>query len=462
MNPISRAGGTATASLVLGAALLLPTSAAAFSGAFIQQHPLGNCRVWTNLDTSVAPDQGALVELEKLSGGSTMAGGSYFVPGTVGPTAFAPVTAAAIQACGLQNVTILSADGAQGTFATDGYIGVRFRATDPADHMTYDYEFALSGVVATTVVATKVLHAGPTTGPATPTQQLIGSAQQARMNQLATNQPDLIGLLDPRGPQVTMSANEGLGQMDLSATAGPLWGRVAGGWARAGSARSDYVLGTLGTHYRFSENAILGAMVEFDHFGQDDGAASMTGTGWLAGPYAVARIPGKELTFEAMALWGRTDNRVSPDGSYADSVDGQRSFAQIKVATRFDYGQVVVRPRLALRHMSEGTEAYTDALSLAVAGVRSAESQAQAGLAFERTFETTAGALTLTGALDGIWTDTTTGPVSAYEDGRGRLSLGMRYDLGQHGNLGLSAYLDGLGQDGYEARGAAIDYGLRF
>jgi len=78
---------------------------------------------------------------------------SYFAPaGSIyllgGPSPYGgPITAAALQSCGLTNVTNLRQNGADFTTADlDNYMGFSFRATDPADGKTYDYEYALKGV----------------------------------------------------------------------------------------------------------------------------------------------------------------------------------------------------------------------------------------------------------------------------------------------------------------------------
>jgi hypothetical protein len=72
------------------------------------------------------------------------------------------------------------------------------------------------------------------------------------------------------------------------------------------------------------------------------------------------------------------------------------------------------------------------------------------------------GMLGLSGALDGIWTNTTSGPDAAYEDGRARIAVGLNYVTDSAGTFSASAFLDGIAQDGYEGRGLSLAYNLQF
>lgn len=380
-------------------------------------------------------------------------------------TGLPPITAAAVQSCGLTNVTNLRQNGAD--FATvnpDNYMGFSFRATDPADGKTYDYEYALKGVSNTQVVVTKTLYTPPPVTPTTsPDEKLIADLQSARMNQLITNQPDLGYFLDEmEEPQVTMSAVDGTGNIGAAFAKGPFWGQITGSWSDAGSADSRYVLGSVGAHYKFTGNAAVGVMAEFDHIDQDDTLGKAKGSGWLVGPYVVARVPDQELYFDARALWGRSDNDITPTGAPTDSVDGIRSLFMARASTRLDLGAYEVRPRVEIARARESTGLFVDGVGTAVPGIKGAINQAALGVSVSRVISTSGGALSLSGSLDGIWTNTTSGPDAAYEDGRARVGVGLNYMTDHAGTISASAFFDGLAQDGYEGRGISLAYNLTF
>ncbi len=423
--------------------------------------PVGNngCQVVLFASNNLGTfDQAEAVLLS--SGPQAVAGGTIYA----GPIQSRPpaITVSALQSCNLSNVTNLAQDGATGPYATDAYMGFSFRATDPADGKTYDYEFALKGAANTQAVVTKTLYVAP---PATSSGgTLVRNLQSTRMNQLIANQPDLVPLLDgDSGPQVSMAANDGTGDLGTRLAAGPFWAELSASWADAGTASSRYVLGSVGAHTKLSDNAALGLMAEFDHISQNDPAnGSASGNGWLVGPYLVARMPGHELAFDARALWGRTDNDITPTGGPGTSVDGIRSLLMVRASTKFDMGAYAVRPRLALARAREGTGLFTDGLGATVPGITSTINQGAVGVALSRDITTSDGRLSLSTSLDGIWTNTTSGPDAAYEDGRGRLGLGLNYVTDHGGTFAASAFVDGLGQDGYQGRGFSLGYSLDF
>jgi len=388
-------------------------------------------------------------------------GSDYF--GLFGPpvpnTGFPSITVAGIQACGLTNVTNLNQNGADYPDASlDSYMGFSFRATDPADGLTYDYEYAISGLTGTQTVITKVL-AAPAVSPA---EGLIAGLQSQRMNQLIGNQPDLTHFLDAMDrPQVSMSALDGTGNVDASFATGPFWGQITASWADADTAESRYVLGSAGAQKKLSDNAAVGLMAEFDHIKFDDPMGRAKGDGWLVGPYVVARVPDHELYFDARALWGRTDNEVTATGSTTDNVDGIRSLLMVRASTRLDAGPYQIRPRIELARARESTGTFIDGVGTTVPAIKGAINQAAVGLVVSRDIDTAAGKLSLSGAVDGIWTNTTNGPDATYENGRGRVAFGLNYVTSAAGTFSASAFFDGIAQDGYEGCGLSLAYNLR-
>ncbi|WP_103258710.1 PKD domain-containing protein [Tabrizicola aquatica] len=91
------------------------------------------------------------------SGASPTSGGTYWLGGAI--TSFAPgaITAAMVSTeCGISNITGFVSDGANGTYESDDFMGVRFRGTSNADGKIYDYVIGLTGPTTTTVVNTRV------------------------------------------------------------------------------------------------------------------------------------------------------------------------------------------------------------------------------------------------------------------------------------------------------------------
>ena len=66
-------------------------------------------------------------------------------------------------------------------------------------------------------------------------------------------------------------------------------------------------------------------MVQFDHAKDDANKAS--GSGYMVGPYFVAQVPDQPLYFEGRLLYGQTDNKISPLGTFTDSFKTERMLA---------------------------------------------------------------------------------------------------------------------------------------
>ncbi len=74
-----------------------------------------------------------------------------------------PMTAATLLACGYSEVTIRRQNGAEGDFAEDDYLGIRFTAREAAAGPVYRYEWAFAGVGQTNLIRsrTQVKAASP-------------------------------------------------------------------------------------------------------------------------------------------------------------------------------------------------------------------------------------------------------------------------------------------------------------
>jgi len=447
-----------------GAALLAAgwaSGALAFSASFLgSEIPVGHCQGGAYADDGSTQ---AAAYLNNSSSTVTLgvAGGQFFLFGAINAAA-PPISVATLQSCGLTNIANLSQTGAQpgDTYATASYMGYTFTATDPTDGQTYDYEFSLTGAANTVAVVTKTAHAVPVAGPGS--EQVIARLQASRANALLLNQPDLIGLLDAARPSVTMGGTDAMGAMTTAMAYGPVWGRLSASWSNEGSADSRYVLGAFGAQTRLNDTAVAGVMLQFDRIKMTDAPSTAEGKGWLAGPYVVARLPDHELTFEGRALWGKTSNDISPLGTFTDSVDGTRSLVMAKVSTRVDAGPVVLRPRLSVAQVHEATDAYTDGGGAAVAKVTTTLDQVLAGVEVQKTVATAQGTLTLRGALDDVWSQSKSSLNGTAEGSRGRLTLGMTYDLGANGALAVTGFYDGIGTSDYNARGLAASYAVKF
>lgn len=131
----------ALAAAVVGALLsgVSAPNAAAFSGA--ENYALvdmGTCQVRIQFGTGTA-------DVTMNTPGNPTSGAALFSAGKLIP--FRGIAASDVQGCGFSDVTNLQQNGADGTWATDSYVGFSFEGTFAGAHGRYEY--ALKGAANT-------------------------------------------------------------------------------------------------------------------------------------------------------------------------------------------------------------------------------------------------------------------------------------------------------------------------
>ncbi len=289
------------------------------------------------------------------------------------------------------------------------------------------------------------------------TQRAISGFMLNRANNLASNQPGLVDLLRTPGGgcgHITANTNGASGAVDGCLARGNVWAEITGAWSDA----SSYTLATVGAHGYVSPNLIVGGMLQFDDY--DDDTYGAEGRGWLVGPYFVARLPGQPLYFEGRLLYGETHNEIG-----SDSFDTERMLAQFGVTGQIETPSITWLPSLGVIYIEDEQQAYTDSLGNPIPEQTVRLTQISAGIDFNAPIVVTNGSLTLTGGVSAIYseTDGSAGDTVTpeFEGGRGRVHLGLNRDLGPAGQITLSVFHDGIGQD-YESQGVTLSWQVQF
>ena len=542
-------------------ALAMVTAAATLLGSG-QAWAFGGPDIPFNLDTNWAGTCGALdlmvsgtqtghINIRPTTGGNFSPANGRWVGGGVG-TASGSITASFLEAnCGLSSVQNFSATGPSGSFSTDSYNGVSFRATDDATGVTSDYEYALSGVTNTVLIKT-ITPIPDTTSPSvtlssttttltgtdpftvtatfdedvtgfddlvnditiangtvtgitavsatvytlavTPrgagdvsitvpaaaaqdaasndntasntlvigntveiTQKAIAGFMLGRANNLASNQPGLKRFL-PGTFQNTFDAavTRGNGTLSGAFAQGNTWAELTGSW----SGDDNYALGSFGAHSFVNPNLLIGGMLQFDY--AEDSANNASGNGYMVGPYFVAQVPDQPLFLEGRLLYGQTDNKISPLGTYTDSFETERWLAQVRATGEYQYMATTLMPLLDLTYTDDSQKAYTDSLGNVIPGQTVSLMQISVGVDFSTPISVDTGALELTGGLSGIYSSTDGGAAAPeFENWRGRTHLGLNYGMENGANLSATTFYDGIGTD-YESYGASLGFDRKF
>jgi hypothetical protein len=303
------------------------------------------------------------------------------------------------------------------------------------------------------------------------TQEIIGAFLQTRLDALAAHQPDLAGLLAGGGGNASAAVTRGSGRIDIrTRTGGPLWGMLQASWGENGAASDSYVFGVIGGHARLSPNLLTGMMLQADRIEARDGAVRVEGTGWLAGPYVVARLPGHSLTVDARLLAGRSRNDITPFGTYTDRFTTARMLAQVGVTGAYTTGGLRLVPSLAVLHARDRQHAYVDGPGNVIGAQDARLTEWRAGLRLETAvpIPVGTGALSLAGGVQVIGAHRSgTGPAAALlppgTDPRGRIDLGLAHVLENGGRITLDAFHDGIGDSaGRRRSGVSLGFEVAF
>lgn len=306
-------------------------------------------------------------------------------------------------------------------------------------------------------------------GTAEETQKQIAQFMAARANQLVSNQPDLTCMMTGQcsGGGATLVATQGTANFSLhSRTSGPVWFRLKGSQVTENGAASKYLFGAIGAHRSITSNTIAGLMLQFDHMSQDVGTRKISGNGWMAGPYLVGKFPRQPLYYELRALGGKTNNKISPFGTYTDTFETNRFLVQAKIAGKLEYGATTVTPSLSAAYTKDDQKAYSDSLGNLIARQAIEMGQLSIGLDASRPVMFGNKVWTLSGGVAGIYNSSfgtaaaAAGANSpAHNGGRARLHASASRQFGSSGTVEISMFYDGIGARNYEAYG--IEFGLR-
>ena len=87
----------------------------------------------------------------------------------------------------------------------------------------------------------------------------------------------------------------------------------------------------------------------------------------MLGPYVAARLT-KNITFDALATWGRSDNHVNPLGTYEDAFTTQRSLVSGRLTGNWYFGPVRFTPNVSLLYFREKQQSYIDQIANLIPG----------------------------------------------------------------------------------------------
>ena len=312
----------------------------------------------------------------------------------------------------------------------------------------------------------------------------IGNYLASRATALLNNQPDLIRFLKQdeitQGGNFTLKATEGRLVMNGGFVHDGVWGEVTGSYGNSDFGDTKSVLGSFAFHRKYSENLLVGAMLQFDLSDHDSdhnlakNNGRIDGIGWLVGPYFVARHWSQPLYFEGRLFYGDSGNDIRfidrDLGVRTGSFDTTRLLAQIRVEgeialSDLDEGLRLI-PYADARWIEDRAEAFTDRIGNRlvnrVPGQKVSTGQLELGSNVEIPVAVNHGEMTLTGGLGLVYANTEGDYITSDSRGRGRGEIGFSYGLDNNAWIDFESFYDGIGSSRYESYGLSLSAEMKF
>ncbi|KRA95595.1 hypothetical protein ASD83_18260 [Devosia sp. Root685] len=204
------------------------------------------------------------------------------------------------------------------------------------------------------------------------------------------------------------------------------------------------MLGSVGADYLVTPDLLIGGFVQLDHMMQGEpglpGVA--VGSGWIAGPYATMRLH-EHLYLDLLAGFGRSSNRINPLGTYEDSFGATRWLLSAALEGQWTSGPWTFSPRASLGYFSETSDAYLDALGIAIPSIETGIGQIAIGPAVSYRFVAPGEIVVDLGlGLEGI---AEFGSNLQFENGGARVKASIDAGMPSGADIGLTIGLSGVG-----------------
>ena len=217
---------------------------------------------------------------------------------------------------------------------------------------------------------------------------------------------------------------------------------------------------SVGADYLVSDSLLIGAWGQFDDMKQRSASlqTEITGSGWLAGPYATVRLS-QHLFLQGRAAWGRSNNDVSPFLTYTDEFETTRWLAATTLAGQWQFGPLQFSPSASMGYIEDKSEAYVDSLGVSIPSVKANLGQLTAGPEISYKIDIPNGVMLRPQiGIEAIW-NFATNDIIEVADGspagppglRGKVNIGLQAVTPGGISIEISGNYDGLGVEDFDA-----------
>ena len=244
------------------------------------------------------------------------------------------------------------------------------------------------------------------------------------------------------------------------------WTQLNGSKSNQTNIKSEFWSAYFGTHYFISNDLLVGVLTQFDWAEEINTSANSTvsGNGFMVGPYIAGKLKDQDLYYEARALWGQSSNNVTPIGTYTDSFETERWLARLKLQGSYDLSnQVSVKPEVSISYFEETQAAYTDTNSNLIPEQKISLGEFKFGPTITRSFDIGSGyTMRATTGLSCIANfsvrnaSNSTSNAFADEDLRARIDGKLEIENEYGIRFTAAGYYDGIGASDFESYGGSL------
>ncbi len=219
-----------------------------------------------------------------------------------------------------------------------------------------------------------------------------------------------------------------------------------------------------GADYQVMPGLLIGALMQFDFADETSGplGSDVEGDGWMAGPYLSARLT-DNLFFDARAAWGRSDNLISPFGTYTDNADGERWMVRADLTGELRADRWRVSPSIGVAYFNEDIESYSDSNGISITGQSYRLGRLNFGPEIGYSIPMADGSvLEPLVNVQGLWDFDGANPITFNEvpgttpDLRAKVQAGVTLTAPWGYSIRATGLYDGLGSDDYKAYGGQL------
>tara|TARA_R110002126_G_scaffold159051_5_gene306338 strand:+ start:2479 stop:3990 length:1512 start_codon:yes stop_codon:yes gene_type:complete len=251
-------------------------------------------------------------------------------------------------------------------------------------------------------------------------------------------------------------------------------------WIQGALARSEqngqtqnFGIVHFGAGHKVNPDLVIGGIIQVDRASEKDTSvnSSISGTGWMIGPYMVVRLR-DNVVFDGRVAFGQSTNSVSPIGTYTDTFKTNRAMIHARITGDFMQDDIKIAPTMSFIYLQEKQLSYVDSLSATIPDQTINIGQLSTGASFSKDIVMENGmVLTPSFGLKGIWNfadtgflNTATGATSTTNKSKisARLDAGLNLAVDQGVSLLFNGFFDGIGASHYKAYGGTSMLMVRF